>query len=133
MKNNRRMIPGAIAVALALAVVASAAFLGGCEDAVSWTPRGDVKFLDLKEKLNAQGEKTASLEYSIRNGGKSKIAGSVFAFTFSTDVRSYRCTVVDENAIVPGALIYGRVSIAYEAPSETGDLARTVVDSAQFK
>lgn len=139
MTTSRRSIFAALARALALAfgfslaAIASGLALGGCEDPLAWVPRGEVKFLDLKEKLGAQGDKTASLEYSIRNSGKTKIAGSVIAFTFSTDSRSYRCTAVDENAIAPGALIYGRVSIVYDAPAETGDLSRAIVDSAQFR
>ena len=128
-----RMRPRSLvhAIAASMAILFCVVFVG-CEEPSSWAPRGEVEFLDLKEKADGQGGKTATLEYSIRNSGKSKISGSVFSFTFSTDAASYRCTVVDENSIFPGALVYGRISIAYASLGEVGALAGAVVDSVQF-
>ncbi len=120
-------------VFLFLVVIASCAVMSGCEDASSWAPRGEVKFLDLAEKLDAQNAKTGILSYSITNCGKSKISGSVFAFTLSTDKAKYRYTVVDENGISAGTFIYGRFSVPYVANDEVGKLEGAVVDSVQFQ
>ena len=114
-------------------VIATCAVLMCCEDPSSWTPRGEVKFLDLAEKTDAQSVKTGILSYSITNCGKSKISGSVFAFTLSTDKAKYRYTVVDENAISVGTFIYGRFSVPYVANDEVGKLEGAVVDSVQFQ
>jgi hypothetical protein len=91
-----------------------------------------VRFLGLRERIDAQNAKAGTLEYSISNVGKSRISGSVFAFTFSTDREVYRGTVVDDSPISGGALIYGRVTLAYGSLDETGELADAVVDSVQF-
>jgi hypothetical protein len=121
------IVMGAALSAAVLALVAS------CTDDSSWEPLGEVSFLSLGEARDAQGIKSGSLEYSIRNIGKSKISGTRFAFRFSTDRRIYHLTVVDENTIQSGAIVYGRTTIAYYEGYETGSLASATLDSAQFE
>jgi hypothetical protein len=116
---------------LGLALILCAA-LAGCDGPDSWVPRGEVRFLELRERVEDSGLKSGTLEYSITNLGKARIAYTVFAFTFSTDAAAYRCTIVDENPVAEGALVYGSVTLAYDSAAESGDLADAVVDSAQF-
>jgi len=120
---------GARFLAIAIIIWASSV---ACQDPSSWALRGEIRFLGLRERIDAQNEKAATLDYSISNLGKSRIVGSVFAFSFSTDRDVYRGTVVDENPIASGALVYGRISVAYASVEESGELAGAVVDSAQF-
>jgi hypothetical protein len=118
-----------------LAAVAAAlcAIVSGCEDPVSRALAGEVAFIELRESVDSSGAKKGSLDYEIRNTGKSKIEGTSFSFSFSTDKRKYHFTVVDENAVESGKLVYGQAAVAYEAADESGKLASAVVDSAQFK
>jgi len=120
---------------LRVLAAAMAAFLlfASCADPASWEPRGEVRFLELREVVDSGGAKRGRLDYSIANSGRSRIEGTTFAFTFSTDTRRYRLTVVDESAIERGALVYGQVSVAYDGPDEAGSLSGAIVDSAQFR
>jgi hypothetical protein len=118
---------------LFLAVLAAALCAAGCVDPSSWVLSGEVKFIELRESVDSGGEKKGSLDYSIRNTGRSKIEGTSFAFTYSTDKRKYHFTVVDENAVKAGTLAYGHVSVAYDEPTETGKLESATIDSMQFK
>jgi hypothetical protein len=120
-----------LAIAVVLGIPGSGAILG-CADPSAWELLGEVRLIELRETVGEGDLKKGSLDYSIRNTGRSTIEGCRFAFTFSTDKNDYHVTVVDENSIVGGALIYGQVSIPYASPGECGNLASAVVDSVQL-
>lgn len=122
---------GAVGAALLCALCALAF---SCEDPASWELCGEVRFIELRESADASsGAKKGSLDYSIRNTGKSKIEGTSFAFTYSTDRRRYHFSVADESQLRAGGLAYGRVDVAYDEAAETGKLEAAVVDSVQFR
>jgi hypothetical protein len=128
MKPPRR----AIAAVLAVLVVQGVSVLG-CADPDSWELKGEVEFIELRETIDNQGLKKATLDFAIYNRGKSTIEGSSIAFTFSTDKNAYHLTIIDTNEIKGGALIYGQVSIIYDEADEGATLAGAVLDSVQFK
>jgi len=127
---RRRVSIGAAAMAIGLV---ACCVLAACMDTSDWKPSGEVKFIELREDVDALGAKKGSLDYRISNGGKSRIAGTRFAFTFATDRKKYHLTVVDANAIASGALVYGQVAVAYDETEETGSLAGAAIDSVQFE
>jgi len=133
--SSRTIMRASIRPAILLALCATAISLScvGCEDPSAWELKGEVKFIELRELVDAQGGKKGSLDYSISNSGASKIEGCRFAFAFSTDKKKYHFTVVDESSIQSGAHVYGQVAIAYDGAEETGKLADAVIDSVQFK
>jgi hypothetical protein len=93
-----------------------------------------VKFVALRERTDAEsGERKGMLDYSIRNSGKSKIDKTSFSCSFATDRSSYHFTVVDDNDLKSGAIVYGHVEIAYADPEEKGKLDAATVDSTQFE
>jgi hypothetical protein len=117
----------------ALCALVIAAASASCRELSGWEPAGKVAFIELRESTDLQGTKKGSLDYSIRNTGRSKIEGTTFSFTFATDARRYHFTVVDENALQPGALAYGRVVVDYCDAAEAGSLEGASVDSTQFR
>lgn len=118
---------------LFLAALAVTLCVAGCADPSSWELSGDVRFVELHESVDLGGEKKASFDYSIRNTGKSKIEGTSFAFSYATDKRKYHSSVVDENSIRSGALVYGHVSVSYVEAAEAGKLESAIIESTQFK
>lgn len=123
----------AMRIALALLVCVFASLIAACLDESAWKLEGEVAFIELRESLSEEGKKTGSLDYAIRNVGKSRIEGTSFSFSFSTDKKSYHFTIADANAIDRGALVYGRVDIAYDGADESGSLAAAVIDSVRFE
>jgi hypothetical protein len=103
-----------------------------CSNPDDWNPEGTIRPLQLRE-VEEDGKKYASIDYVIRNSGKSTIATAVASFSLQTDSRRYYFTVTTDCTLPPDRLLYETTQIAYAATTESAVLENLTVDSCHFE
>jgi len=106
--------------------------LVSCSNMDDWEPEGSVAVLQLRE-LDEDGKQYASIDYVIRNTGKSTIATAVAPFSLKTDSRNYYFSVTTDCALPPDRLLYETTQITYATNIETAVPENLALDSCHFE